>query len=107
QAGRAISESGIRREDLFVTTKLAPGNAGQEQSTIEASLRALGLDHLDLWLVHLPPRARALVPTWEAFLPVRNAGLLNSVGVGNYIIVPNRLLVRAGPCRPHAPPNPR
>jgi 2,5-diketo-D-gluconate reductase A len=41
QVGRAICDSGVGREDLFVTTKLAPGNAGREQRTIEASLRAL------------------------------------------------------------------
>jgi 2,5-diketo-D-gluconate reductase A len=93
--GRAISESGIGREDLFVTTKLAPGNAGREQRTIEASLRALGLDHVDLWLVHWPPGARALVPTWEGFLAVRDAGLVTSIGVSNYSIAQIDRLVDA------------
>ena len=95
QVGRAIRDSGIGREDLFVTTKLAPGNAGREQRTIEESLRALGLDHVDLWLVHWPPVARALLPTWEAFLAVRDAGLVTSVGVSNYSIAQIDRLVDA------------
>jgi 2,5-diketo-D-gluconate reductase A len=95
QVGRAICDSGIGREDLFITTKLAPGNAGQEQRTIEASLRALGLDHVDLWLVHWSPGARALVPTWEGFLAVRDAGLVTNVGVSNYSIAQIDRLVDA------------
>jgi diketogulonate reductase-like aldo/keto reductase len=86
QVGQAISDSGIARDELFVTTKLPPGNAGRERRTIEASLRALGLDHVDLWLIHWPPAARALVPTWEGVLAVRDAGLVTSAGVSNYSI---------------------
>jgi diketogulonate reductase-like aldo/keto reductase len=86
QVGQAISDSGIARDELFVTTKLPPGNAGRERRTIEASLRALGLDHVDLWLIHWPPAARALVPTWEGVLALRDAGLVTSAGVSNYSI---------------------
>jgi 2,5-diketo-D-gluconate reductase A len=86
QVGEAISDSGIGRDELFVTTKLPPENAGREQATIDASLDALGLDHVDLWLVHWPPAARALVPTWEALRAARDAGLATSVGVSNYSV---------------------
>ena len=68
---------------MFVTTKLPPGSAA-ERRTLTESLRALGMDHVDLWLIHWPPRARALVPTWEALLAARDQGLARAVGVSNY-----------------------
>jgi 2,5-diketo-D-gluconate reductase A len=85
--GRAVRDSGVPRGEVFVTTKLPPGNAGQERRTLDDSLRALGMDHVDLWLVHWPPRARALVPTWEALLAARDQGLARAVGVSNYSTV--------------------
>jgi diketogulonate reductase-like aldo/keto reductase len=86
QIGAAIRESGVTRDELFVTTKLPPENAGRERATIEASLAALGLDHVDLWLVHWPPSERVLVRTWEHVLAVRDDGLARDVGVSNYSI---------------------
>jgi hypothetical protein len=56
--GRAIRDSRVPREQVFITTKLPPGNAGREQRTLTESLRALGMDHVDLWLVHWPALAR-------------------------------------------------
>jgi 2,5-diketo-D-gluconate reductase A len=84
EVGRAIRDSGVPREEVFVTTKLPPGNAGRERRTLDDSLRALGTDHVDLWLVHWPPRGRALVPTWQELLAARDAGLARAVGVSNY-----------------------
>lgn len=86
EIGRAMRDSGIPRDELFVTTKLLPGDAGKEGETIHASLSALGLDHVDLWLVHWPPSDRVLVRTWERFLAIRNEGLATAVGVSNYSI---------------------
>ena len=43
--------------------------AGRERRTLEGSLRALGMDYVDLWLVHWPPRGRALVSTWKELRP--------------------------------------
>ena len=57
QVGRAIADSGVDRAELFVTTKLPPGNAGRARATISESLKALGTDYVDLWLVHWPPRS--------------------------------------------------
>ena len=82
--GRAVRDSGVPREQVFVTTKLPPGNAGREERTLSESLRALGMDHVDLWLVHWPPREQALVSTWEALLAARDQGLARAVGVSNY-----------------------
>jgi 2,5-diketo-D-gluconate reductase A len=82
--GRAVRDSGVPRGEVFVTTKLPPGNAGRERRTLDDSLRALGMDYVDLWLVHWPPRDPALVPTWEALLAARDQGLARAVGVSNY-----------------------
>ncbi len=86
EVGRAIADSGQDRADVFVTTKLPPGNAGRVQATMAESLKALRTDHLDLWLVHWPPRGRNLVPVWRDFLAIRDEGLTRAVGVSNYSI---------------------
>lgn len=86
EVGRAVASSGIDRRDLFITTKLPPDRAGRERQTISASLDALGLDSVDLWLVHWPPAARHIERTWERMLEIRDEGLAVSVGVSNYSI---------------------
>jgi diketogulonate reductase-like aldo/keto reductase len=84
EVGRAVRDSGVPREAVFVTTKLPPRDAGRERKTLEASLRALALDYVDLWLVHWPPRRGAGVSVWEQFLALRQEGLARAVGVSNY-----------------------
>ena len=84
EVGRAVRDSGIPREQLFVTTKLPPRDAGRERRTLDNSLRTLGMDYVDLWLVHWPPRGRSLVSTWKELLAVRDRSLARAVGVSNY-----------------------
>lgn len=84
EVGRAVRDSGLAREAVFVTTKLPPERAGRERETIDASLRALGTSYVDLWLVHWPPRGGAGTQTWRQFLTVRDEGLARAVGVSNY-----------------------
>lgn len=84
EVGRAIRDSGLDRADVFITTKLPPGNAGRERATIDASLRNLGTGHVDLWLIHWPPRGRASLRVWEQFIAIRDAGLTRAIGVSNY-----------------------
>jgi 2,5-diketo-D-gluconate reductase A len=84
--GRAVRESGVARQELFVTTKLAPNDAGRERKTLEGSLRALDMDYVDLWLVHWPPSGRAGVRTRKEFLSLREEGGTRSVGVSNYSV---------------------
>jgi 2,5-diketo-D-gluconate reductase A len=86
EVGQAVRESGVPREQVFVTTKLPPSAAGRARRTLDDSLRALGMDHVDLWLVHWPPRGGALVSTWRELLAVRDRGLARAVGVSNYSI---------------------
>ena len=86
EIGRALRDSGVDRREVFVTTKLPAGNAGRERETLTASLRALGTDHVDLWLVHWPPRGRARPQIWREFVTLREEGLARAIGVSNYSI---------------------
>ncbi|WP_396290876.1 aldo/keto reductase [Curtobacterium sp. KT1] len=82
--GTALAESGLARDDVFVTTKLPPDNADRVRETIEESLDQLGLDHLDLWLVHWPPNGAARPDVWEQVVQAQSDGLTRAVGVSNY-----------------------
>jgi 2,5-diketo-D-gluconate reductase A len=84
EVGRAVRDSGLPREDVFLTTKLQPGDAGRERQTLRASLHAMHTDYLDLWLIHAPPREQVGLPTWREFLALRDEGLVRAVGVSNY-----------------------
>ncbi|MGH8869478.1 MAG: aldo/keto reductase [Actinomycetes bacterium] len=94
QVGAGLRESGLAREDVFVTTKLLPDHVGRERRALDESLKALGTDHLDLWLVHWPP-AGAGVDTWRAFVQAREEGLVRSIGVSNYSLDQVDTLVEA------------
>jgi 2,5-diketo-D-gluconate reductase A len=84
EVGRAVRDSGVPREDIFVTTKLPPRRAGHERATLDESLRDLGLDRVDLWLIHWPPSGGADAAVWREFIAARDAGLVTSIGVSNY-----------------------
>ena len=86
KVGAAIRDSGIGREDVFITTKCPPGNAGREAQTLDASLSALGVDFVDLWLVHWPPNGEARPDTWKAFIEALEQGKTRAIGVSNYSI---------------------
>ena len=100
EVGRAIKDSNLDRGDVFITTKLPSGNAGRARATLSDSLTALGTDHVDLWLVHWPPRGRVSVPLWQEFLALRDEGLCRSVGVSNYSIAQIDELIAATGERP-------
>jgi 2,5-diketo-D-gluconate reductase A len=84
EVGHALADSGLDRGAVFLTTKLPSGKAGRERATLAASLRALGTDHVDLWLVHSPPAGRQLCQVWQEFLALRDEGRARAVGVSNY-----------------------
>jgi len=86
EVGRAVRDSGLPREDIFITTKLPAERARRARETLDASLRALDVATVDLWLIHWPTAAGALVPTWEALLAARADGLARAVGVSNFSI---------------------
>lgn len=84
EVGRAIRDSGVARDEIFVTTKLPPENAGRARQTITASLRALDTEFVDLWLIHWPPGGQSSPPTWRDLLAAQEDGLAHAVGVSNY-----------------------
>lgn len=84
QVGRAMADSGVPREDVFLTTKLPPDDAGREAATLRESLSRLGTDHLDLWLIHWPPSRGAGVDAWRAFVDAHESGAARAIGVSNY-----------------------
>ncbi|WP_405902455.1 aldo/keto reductase [Streptomyces sp. NBC_00656] len=85
--GRGIARSGVPREDVFVTTKVPGRHHGYEKTlaSFEESRRNLGLDHVDLYLIHWPlPRVDLYVDTWRALIRLREDGLVRSIGVSNF-----------------------
>jgi 2,5-diketo-D-gluconate reductase A len=85
--GRAIASSGIPRAELFVTTKLATADQGfkSSQDAIKASLERLGLDYLDLYLIHWPAAEKGLyIDSFGGLLRSREDGLTRSIGVCNF-----------------------
>jgi 2,5-diketo-D-gluconate reductase A len=85
--GRAIAASGIPRAELFVTTKLATADHGLANSVAacQASLDRLGLDYLDLYLVHWPaPPVGKYVDSWGGLIQCRGDGQARSIGVANF-----------------------
>jgi diketogulonate reductase-like aldo/keto reductase len=81
EVGRAVRDSGL---DVFVTTKLPPADAARAEAVLDGSLRALGLDRVDLWLVHWPPATADRARVWSAFRAARDAGKVRAIGVSNY-----------------------
>jgi 2,5-diketo-D-gluconate reductase A len=86
QVGQAVARSGVRREDIFVTTKLPPSRAGHERETLESSLLALASGYVDLWLIHWPPSGGARPDVWQRLLELQAEGLTRQVGVSNYSV---------------------
>jgi diketogulonate reductase-like aldo/keto reductase len=85
--GEAVRRSGLARNEVFVTTKLWNGDHGYD-STLKAckeSLRLMGLDYLDLYLVHWPVQGLRL-DTWRAMETLLEQGLCRAVGVSNYMV---------------------
>jgi diketogulonate reductase-like aldo/keto reductase len=85
--GAAIARSGIPREELFVTTKLWNSDQGYDSAlrAFDASLRRLGLERLDLYLIHWPtPRRDSYVDTWRAFEKLLADGRVRAIGVSNF-----------------------
>ena len=88
-----MAREGLSRQDLFVTTKLWPGNPewGQTPKSMEetmascrASLERLGLDQVDLYLIHSPQGGAARLDQWRALVELKHRGLARAIGVSNY-----------------------
>lgn len=91
--GAGIAQAGVPRDEIFVTTKLWPGNAAwgdppkgydETRAAFEASREALGLDVIDLYLIHAPSGAEKRIDQWRALCDLRAEGRVRAVGVSNY-----------------------
>jgi len=85
--GRALASSGLAREDLFVTTKVWNEDQGYDSTlrAFDASLGRLGLEHVDLYLIHWPkPSLGRYVETWRALEKVYADGRVRAIGVSNF-----------------------
>jgi 2,5-diketo-D-gluconate reductase A len=85
--GRGIADSGVPRSEIVVTTKLRGRDHGYDKAkaALHASLQRLGLDYVDIYLIHWPlPRQDKYLESYRAMLTMRGEGLIRSVGVSNF-----------------------
>jgi 2,5-diketo-D-gluconate reductase A len=85
--GAALAAAGLSREDVFVTTKLWNSQQGYDSAlaAFDASLGRLGLDYVDLYLIHWPvPTKDRFVETWRAFERIHDEGRVRTIGVSNF-----------------------
>src|SRR4051794_37025055 len=85
--GQAVRDSGVPRDEVFITTKCFNTNHGYDEATaaLKRSLDRLEMDHIDLYLIHWPvPSKDRYVETWRALIDARNAGLSRAIGVSNF-----------------------
>ncbi|MGA7206935.1 MAG: aldo/keto reductase [Specibacter sp.] len=84
--GAAIAESGVPREDIFITTKLRNGEQGSPRAAFEASRKALGVDWIDLYLIHWPVPSQGLFThAWKELESLYAQGLVRAIGVSNFL----------------------
>lgn len=85
--GEGLRGSGVPREEIFVTTKVWNKDQGRDKAraSVERSLKSIGVDQLDLVLIHWPvPSQDLYVETWKALIEMRDEGLMRSIGVSNF-----------------------
>lgn len=84
--GRALAASGLAREELFITSKVWISDLGRTLAAYETSLAKLGLDYLDLYLIHWPaPATDTYLESWKVLEELVAAGRLRSIGVSNFL----------------------
>ena len=87
--GEGVKRSGVARDQLFITTKLWNENQGYDAAlaAFDKSLQRLGMDHVDLYLIHWPAPAQDLyLDSWKALVRLREEGRAKSIGVSNFAI---------------------
>lgn len=106
-----MASAGLAREDVFVTTKLWPGNPAwgdapkthdQTIAECEASLKRLGLDHVDLYLIHAPYGGSERLSQWRALIELQKAGKARAIGVSNFNVAHLGEIEAAGLSTPDA-----
>ena len=91
--GQALAESGLSRDEVFVTTKLANDRHGEAGEALEESLQRLGTEYVDLYLIHWPqPDQDRYVEAWRGFEKVLAEGRARAIGVSNFTVAHLRRL---------------
>ena len=89
EVGAALKASGIPRDELFITTKLGNPDhkSGQVEEAMQLSLKKLGLDYVDLYLIHWPmPDNGMFIPAWKTFEGFKADGRAKAIGVSNFLV---------------------
>ncbi|MBT2453100.1 aldo/keto reductase [Streptomyces sp. ISL-43] len=95
--GAGIRASGIDRGEVLIVTKFPEEDAGSERETLLRSLDLLGVEYLDLWLIHAPLDADGSLAMWERFVEAREEGLVRAIGVSNFTPAQvDELIARSG-----------
>jgi 2,5-diketo-D-gluconate reductase A len=96
--GEGLRRSGVPRSEIFVTSKLWNDRQGDAPAALAESLQKLGLEHLDLYLIHWPaPRQNQFVAAWQALSKLRDCGLTRAIGVSNFTEEHLGMVMQSGP----------
>ena len=95
--GQVLKESGLKRDEYFVVSKLHPENHGYEASkeNIRESVKKLDIGAIDLYIIH-SPRTGKILDTWKAMIELKKEGLLKSIGVSNFNIQHLKPIIDSG-----------
>ena len=85
EIGKAIKDSGVLRKDVFVTTKLWNSDHDDVKGALTKSLKNLGTDYVDLYLMHFPV-SKTRITAWKEMEKLYSAGLCKSIGVSNFTV---------------------
>ncbi|TFK50509.1 Aldo/keto reductase [Heliocybe sulcata] len=103
EAGQGIKESGLSRSDIFVTTKYSGTGGLDVETSIDNSLKNLGLSYVDLYLIHSPRLANPDIPTiWSKMEKIKSDGKAKSIGVSNFQVQHLETLLASAKVKPAA-----
>ncbi|KAF8504476.1 Aldo/keto reductase [Russula emetica] len=103
EAGRALRESGLARKDVYITTKYSGLHGLDIETSIHNSLKMLGVEYVDLYLIHHPRLAQPDIPSaWAEMEALKRAGLAKSIGVSNFGIDELSVLLASAKVKPVA-----
>ncbi|KAG6827224.1 hypothetical protein H0H92_012723 [Tricholoma furcatifolium] len=103
EAGIAIRESGLARADIFITTKFSGRDGLDIPTSLNNSLKNLGVTYVDLYLIHHPRLALPDIPTaWKQMEELKQKGLVKSIGVSNFGVAELEILLASAKVKPAA-----